>query len=531
MLRSVRRAVPSPVWLILVLHLLVALWQTAVFPNFRAPDEREHVDLIVQVAQGTAWPWPDQGTLDQTSGSAAGGFTTRNGIAGQLHLADQDPPPRGGRPSYLDAGGTSTEGQTPNQLIQHPPLYYLAGAAVLALYPDWENAPFDRVYLILRLWTALLTAAVPLLLWATARRLSLPEPVPIAAALVPLAIPEFTHIAPSVNNDNLLVLFAAVLTLLIARLLTGDTGRRTAVAIGILTSLALLTKGFALMIPVWVVLGYLVAAWRFRRPVVLGSLALAVLAMVPGLAWWVRNVLAFGALQPNGYYTENPVLTPRYGWSDGGGDWLLRFAERMVTLFFVHDQTGQRLHHWPWRLAFVGLGLVLVGVVVVLALRVLPRMDTVVLLAPTFGLAAIVAMGSWEAFAANQSYAGMQGRYLYGGLVGLGVVVVGATSRLPGRVRRFVPLALLGFAAVIQGVYLAYSLELFWVPSATTRSAALQQAVEAIYYWYPLPPPVLGVIMGATAVCAVAVAVSLSRRAWRSPERASLPYSPAAANS
>lgn len=265
MLRSAWRAVPNPVWLILILHLLVVLCQSAVFPNFRAPDEREHVDLIVTVAQGHAWPWPDPGTVNVSKGSRAGGFTIQNRVPAPLHLSEHEPPPRGERPSYRAAGGADLMGPPANQLIQHPPLYYLAGAAVLSLYPDWEDAPFDRVYLILRLWNALLTAAVPLLLWATARRLSLPDPLPVAAALVPLGVPEFTHTAASVNNDNLLVVLAAALTLLLVRVLSGDTSRRTAVAIGVLTTLALLTKGLALMIPLWVGMAYLLAAFRFRR--------------------------------------------------------------------------------------------------------------------------------------------------------------------------------------------------------------------------------------------------------------------------
>jgi len=82
--RTARPRVPTPVWLILGLYLLVVVGQTAVFPNFRAPDEREHVDLIVAVADGDAWPWPDPGTLLRSKGIAAGGFTTSNRIPGQL---------------------------------------------------------------------------------------------------------------------------------------------------------------------------------------------------------------------------------------------------------------------------------------------------------------------------------------------------------------------------------------------------------------------------------------------------------------
>jgi len=408
-------------------------------------------------------------------------------------------------------------GQPTNQLVQHPPLYYLLGAAVLSAYPDWENAPFDRVFLVLRLWNALIMAAVPILLWATARRLELPEPVPIAAALVPLAVPEFTHLASSVNDDNLLILLAAGLTLLVARVLTGDTGRRTAVAIGALASLALLTKGFALMIPAWVGLAYLVAAVRSRRRTALTSLAIAELATVPGLLWWIRNEVLYGAVQPNGYFVEQPDLTSRFGWSDGGAQWLRTFVDRMVTLFFVHDQTGQQLHHWPWRMAYVALALGVVAVVTVLAWPVLPRMTTAVLLVPAAALAAIVVTGSWDVFAATQAYGGMQGRYLYSGLAGLGVVAVAAGAVLPRQVRRFLPLALFGFACVIQVVYLTYTLNLFWAPSGSSVAGALREIVRAMAYWYPLPAPVLGVFGGLLAALVIAVTAAVARIAVAVP--------------
>src|ERR1044072_5383247 len=97
-LLRVMRVVPGLVWLILVSHVAVVLWQTALFPNFRSPDERQHADLIVAVAPGAPWPSPDPGTLPVTEGSGAGGFPRSNRIEGPLRLADHPPP--ADRPSY-----------------------------------------------------------------------------------------------------------------------------------------------------------------------------------------------------------------------------------------------------------------------------------------------------------------------------------------------------------------------------------------------------------------------------------------------
>lgn len=513
MIWSARRTVPTSVWLIVGLYLLVAVCQSAVFPNFRSPDEREHVDLVAAVAVGDTWPWPAPGTFDLATGSSAGGFTVSGRIAEPLHLAERRLPPRADRPSFRAAGGSDRVDQRYNQLIQHPPLYYALAAAVLRSYPGWQDAPFDRIVLLLRLFSALLTTAVPLLMWGTARRLRLPEPLPVAAAVIPLTVPQFTQLASTVNNDSLLVLLFAALTLLLARVVTGDTGLRTALAVGVLTSLALLTKGFALLIPAWIVLAYLVAVVRFRRPTALGALVVAAVATVPGMLWWVRNVVLYGTLQPDGVLEARPDLSARYGWSDDGPTWLLRLFERLITLFFVNDQTGLRERNAPWWLAWTAFVVGVLAVVVVLVGRGLPRATTAVFVLPVVGLVAIVAMGSWSAYAFNLVYQGMQGRYMFGGLAGLGVVVVAAGVRLPGRVRGAIPLAVFGFAVLFQLVYLSYTVQQFWRPTTAGTGTAIREITAGIFSWYALPAPFLASALAATLVVSVALLVTLGRLA------------------
>jgi hypothetical protein len=521
------------VWLIALLHLAVMLGQTAVFPNVRSPDERQHVDLILQVRQGDAWPWPAPGTAFVTQGTTAGGFVGADRLDGPQHLADrQDVPPRGERPSYLEAGGSATltegkRGGEPapvfNQLVQHPPLYYLLGAGVVGLVPDWRDAPLDQVWLTLRWWNALLALPLPLLLFAAARRLRLPEPLPVAAALVPLAIPELTHLESAVNNDNLLVILGACATLLVVRVLTGDLTRGTAVLLGLVTMLALLTKGFALMFPAWVFLAYLVAAYRYRERLgaAVTSLLVAAVVTLPGVAWWVRNVVVHGMLQPHGTHATPPDLTPVYGWSDGGPTWLGQFTERMITLFFVQDHARAREQDASWWMARVALVVVLAGLVTVLVRRPIPRLDALVLLFPVPALAAIVARGSWEQFAAFHNFgAAQQGRYLYTGLVGLMVVALAGAALLRPVWRRALPLALLVLAG---GMHLAYQYDvwrLYWMP-ADGGPGGLARALAAVGHWYAFPGPVLIAVVVAGVALSAAVAVSLARTALgeRPPDR------------
>ena len=508
-----RRSVPARVWLVVALFLGVMLCQTAIFPHARSPDERRHVDLVLQVRTGTAWPWPGPGQLTVTEGTRGGAFLPDDRIEGRQHLADRDDiPPRGDRQSYLDAGGTGhsgAEGPEPlNQLVQHPPLYYVLGAGVVSLIPQWETAPFDQVWMVLRWWNALLMAPLPLLLWAISRRLGLPDPLPFAAAMLPLAVPELTHLASAVNNDNLLIMLVAVATLFVVRVLTGDLSRVTAVGLGVVTSLALLTKGFALMIPVWVGLAYLVAGLRFRRPTALVSLLVAWAVSLPGIAWWVRNRVVNGLVQPHGTHTEPPELTAVFGWSDGGSAWLARLGDRLVTLYFVQDHAALMRQDASWWMSRVALGLIVVGVVVTLVRRNLPRADALVLLLPTLALAAIVAKGSWEQFAAYQNIrAGQQGRYLYSGMAALLPVALAGAARLTGIARRAVPLGVLVLAAAVHAAFQYDTWWLYWLPEDGSGLGAWGRAAQAVAHLYPFPTPVLVTIVVATAALAVTVVV------------------------
>jgi hypothetical protein len=243
------------------------------------------------------------------------------------------------------------------------------------------------------------------------------------------------------------------------------------------------------------------------------ALLVAATLTLPGIAWWVRNVVVHGMLQPHGTHATPPDLTPVHGWADGGLDWLGRFTERMVTLFFVQDHAAAREHDASWWMARVALVVVLAGLVTALVRRPVPRLDALVLLFPVPALAGIVARGSWEQFAAFHDLgAAQQGRYLYTGLVGLMVVALaGAAVLRPGR-RRVVPAALLVLAC---GMHLAYQHDvwrLYWMPH-DVGPGAFARALTAIGHWYAFPSAVPVAVLVAGVALAVAVAISLTRTA------------------
>jgi hypothetical protein len=518
------RLVPRVVWLVVLLHVLLTLCQTAVFPNFRSPDEFKHFDMIVAVERGTAWPWPDPGTLRVTNGSLAGGFVPGDTLTKRQALADRPIPPRSQRPSYLDSGG-DTPRNSYNQMTQHPPLYYLGGAAVLALIGDWENEPLDRVFLLLRWSNVLLLAPLPLLLYASARRLRLPDPVPVAASVFPVLVPELSRSGGSINNDNLLILAAAVLTLLLTYVLTGDTSRRTAVWVGAVTTVALLTKGLALMLPVWIAVTYAVALYRTRARSLVGSAAVAAAVTCVGLAWWVRNKVLYDAVQPAGLRIVLPPLPVRGSWEDGGARFLAHYVESMATTFFVqdysamsHDHAAARLHDPALWLARLVVVILVLGVLVTLVRRLIPWLDALTLLLPTVLLAALVALGSWDAFETYGIYTAMQGRYLFAGAFALALVALAPLALAPERLRRAAPLVLLGLGLFMHLATTAQSLSKYWAPKGTSIRTweGLRESVDGVFRWYAFPPTVLLIMIVATALAAVASAVALLRGGDRS---------------
>ncbi|PZR54364.1 hypothetical protein DNL40_05570 [Xylanimonas oleitrophica] len=487
LLRAVRAdGVPAVVWLVVALQLTVCLLQTAVFPHGRSPDEAKQVDLVLQVADGRAWPWPGPGEAVTSTGVQAGTVLPPDRLRGRAHLADQETLPRDQRPSWTDAGGAEPwpgRGGAPllNQLVQHPPLYYLLGATVAQAVPDRLDVPFDRTWMVLRWVGALLVVPLPLLAWATARRLRLPDPLPVAAALAVVAVPEMAHLASAVNNDNLVVLLGAVATWLGVRVLTGDLTLRTGAALGAVTSLALLTKGFALLLPAWVLLVYAVAAWRRRSPAAAGSALVSAAAMLPGLAWWVRNVVVHGTLQPHGTRTDQTYLAQAgatYRWADGGAEWLARLGDRMVTLFFVQDQASLMRQDASWWAARAALVVLVTGLVVTLVRRTVPRLDAVVLLVPAAGLLAIVAKGSYEQFTAfGNVAAAQQGRYLYMGAVGMLVTAVAGAAVLRPGLRQAVPAAVLTLGLAL---HTAFHIDAWWVLWAPAGASGLPAAVASV---------------------------------------------------
>ncbi len=492
------RGVPRLVWLATALHVLLLLSWSVLAPTYHAPDEPQHVDAAVQLADGDGWPRPGRLGLSESVANSlpAAGFAPvaappRPERVPAEAAADQ---PRPQRPTYEELGD-SRDTAKPNQMTQHPPLYYGLGAAVLRVVPGADDGPFDRTVGVLRLLSVLLSAPLPLLAYLAGRRL-LGEGAASAAAVGVLAVPELTHIGSSVTNDSLLTLVFAGLTLVVVRIATGDLSRRTALVGGLLTGAALLTKGFALVVPAWLLLAYVVGGRHAARDAVRsGALALGSGAALGGW-WWVTNLVRYGAVQPQG----QPGPPERPGFDASPVDFLRELVGGLSRRFW--GDFGWYEAPLPRVVAPVAtVALVLLVARGVLALRA--RLGTaVLLLAPTVLIAAIVTANAWQTYRGTGLALGIQGRYLFPGLVGLTVLAATGVREPAGRGARWLPAGAVVVALGAQLLGVLTMLRHFWGPGGgPDRLARLLDDA-------PWPAILVSTVLVATGVLAAWLSVT-----------------------
>jgi 4-amino-4-deoxy-L-arabinose transferase-like glycosyltransferase len=488
-----RAGVPRAVWLVVALHLALLLGYSVMSPIFRAPDEYVHVDLMRHLAATGDYPAYDE--LFVSAPIFAARDTSPAYVAGTPAVGVGDAVPPAERPSFEDLG-PDVATDVVNQMPQHPPLYYGLGAAVLrageAVAPGWPWS-FDRTVALLRLVDVVLVAAVPLLAWATARRFGCPPRAALTAGVLVLAVPQFTHIGAVVNNDVLLMALAAGLFLLAARILTGDLSRRTAVVAGIVTGLALLTKGFALVLAPWILGAYLLApgAATQRRLVGTRLAWVAGLATVVGGWWWVRNVVLYDTVQPGLRLRDSvPDFDPSPVF------FVTSFIARLSRSFW--GDFGWFEVALP-AVALTVATLLLVGAVVMAFVRgrvFAVRARLAYLVFPAAALSVLVVTNAYRAYLKTGTPFASQGRYLFPGLVGLVVVAAVGFDQLRRRPVRSLPVVALAGALVMQALAVAAIMGRYWEgPGVGDRI----RAMLALSPW----PPVL-VFMGAVVMLALA---------------------------
>jgi 4-amino-4-deoxy-L-arabinose transferase-like glycosyltransferase len=469
------------------------------FPTYRAPDEHQHFDLVVAMSGRRSYPAYDELQMDARTEASMDQV-----LIGRKNLVAEEVPPRPGRPSYFTIAPAG-EGLTVNRMPSHPPLYYatlgtvVRGLRVIGL----ESLAHDQTAWALRLLNIILAAPLPLLAYLATTAATTSAGAGIAAAAVPLVVPQLAHVSSSINNDNLLLLLVGILTVLLIRVITGDVSLRTASLVGLTTGLALFTKGFALVLPAWVILAY-VLAWRRHTSPGLAATRLALagaIAVVAGGWWWFRNLVVLGKIQAAvPQYQEAPGFDPDPVW------WVRRFATWFVESF------------WGWMGSFevrlpepaIALAMLVVAATIVAAFvmpagrRLLDRADTAFLLFPMLAIVPIVVRSAWSVYADTGLTAGIQGRYLFSGMAALAVVLGSTWAALRADAARWVVAA----AALMQLVAAVVIVSTYYGAPGSSPTERL----GAWLAWAPWPAPIEIIVIGAIVTGFVIVFTRLSAR-------------------
>jgi small subunit ribosomal protein S36 len=546
-LRETVREAPRTLWVVVALFgCLLAGW-SVLMPLFHATDEPNHVDRVLGFYEGHSWPAPGDARVSvQTLGLvqlAPFGTPKQPLVLAIRPFPASEAVPRAERPALRDVTGPAADqGQVLNQLTNHPPGYYMALGAVLRVVDakDWR---WDVLLSMLRLLNVLFILPLPVLAWAAAHRLTRDASLSLTAAVFPFALPTLTHLGASVNNDNLLILFASLLTVRLVFVVQGDLSRATATWVGVLLGLALFTKGLALPLVPWVLGAYVLAAFRTSAPVGIGRGdgtvgpvtpgpairyrdrlpgalrelrgplgVAAVVALALGGWWWFVNLLRYHTLQPTvpGYpvfQTLGPdVDLGRYLWSA-----LRTLPSRWWGVFGCQEA-------WLPALA------VQIGAVILLALlgsafvaarrRRGATADLVFLVAPTLLLLVFVFVPDTVDYLARAQVAGLHGRYLYGGLIALFVAAVTGLRFLPPQTRRWMPLVFLVLAGAMQAVAVRTVMRTYWIPYT---AGSLKQGWTNLSAWSPWSPDVMRGLLVLGVILLVSVVALLIRGALRSP--------------
>lgn len=500
-----RRSVPRVVWLVFGLHVVVLGAYSILLPTYRAPDEPLHVDLAHLFSEDFRYPaWDDRDTGAEVIASL-----DDVDFAGRAaHLHPDDAPPKGDRPSFEELG--EREGADVNrginQLPQHPPLYYAVagtlerGAEVVVGDPNFQLETW-----FYRLVSIAMVAPLPIVIWRVSKRLGLPDPVGVAAMLVPLAIPQYLHIGASVNNDNLQFLFIWLAAPLVLRLADGDLRTRTVVAAGVVSGLGLFTKAFAFVTPAWVglalALALVRAGWAAWPRVARAGLIYGALTVALGGWWWIRNVVSFGEIMPTRY---DDVVRDR---PPGGRD-AAEFTDQWITLTVRRfwGDFGYYDTRLPGLVVTVATLLCLALIVVACVARDrvagTRRGDRILLAAALPLLMGIQYVTALDSYMDSGRFAGLQGRYWFGAIAPIAVVIALGAAILARGLRRWLPAMALAAVCAMQGFALATILGFYWGDPGSPLTSRLR----AVTAWAPLPGEVIaaaalvGVVVGAAAL-------------------------------
>jgi hypothetical protein len=517
--------VPLVVWATTALHVGLLLAFAFLYPPFTGFDETQHVDAVLSIRHGDGWPAPQERELSEGIVAVA---TPVLQAASQLPFSDDELLPRDERPSVAELGvERDSVGQLlPNQITQHPPLYYALQAGVLAVLPGSADWAYDK--------TVGSCASSASCSWRRCRCSPGPPPGrcgprPWSGRSPPCCRVGAAAAARRVERQQRRCVRARLRVRPAAArpVAGGDVRRRTVVLTGVGVGVAMLTKGFALVLPLPVALAFLVGARRGgARPAswtagLLPAFLSLTVAFAVGGWWWLRNLLLYGRVQPSGWpasYRDVLRLEPRgpdepARLTDFVAGSYSRLSERFWGGLEINYVGPDTFPHWWTDTLAAATAIALLAAVVAARRDRLPL--TVAVLVPFACTLGVIVYGIWTGFTYSPDFPGAQGRYLFGNLPSLAAAVALGLVALTRRASRAVPVgaALLAVGMQVAGLYSVLSRSWLPVYDGRGRAARYGDALDGILDYAPWPSAVPLTAFALTGLAVVAVLVLAVRLA------------------
>ncbi len=281
-------------------------------------------------------------------------------------------------------------------------------------------------------------------------------------------------------------------------------GERPAAATGVAAGLALFTKGFAVPLVPAVALACLLPLWpAFRRRDALSagtarvlwrSTIIAVLALVFGGWWWIRNIVVFHNPQPGiGLRDRVEGLDPDPVAFAGN------FAHRLVDSFW--GNVGWREAQLPITIS-AAMTVALVVAVVAACWR---RWERLVLVVPTAVAGLMVLSAGWGAYKKTGVSYATQGRYLFGGIAALAALAALGLGRVLQNRRRHEASVVLALAVALEAAMLVIAVDRYWA------GTGLLDRLRSLGAFSPLPGAATAAILVAVPATAVVAALAILR--------------------
>ncbi len=370
---------------ILIAYLILASWYSVTIPLGEAPDEAPHYSLIRYVAREHRYPTGEEEheAFQPPLYYALGALVT--------FWIDTD--------DFVIKANSDfsfTDPEAPQNLLLHT-------SAESFPYRGWALA-----WHLVRLLSVIMGAITVGATYTLAREVFPRDPsLALGSAALNAFIPQFLFISSVANNDNLSTMLSSLILILIVRLIKGKGSLRSALLLGLLLGLGVLTKMSLLaFIPTALVVIVLLARRLGLRPGAKISGALFIPFLLISGPWFLRNQTLYG--DPWGWAQVIRLNAPWLG-PLSGAEWLDFFSDlyRSFWLSWIGIELDTLVH------ALLALGvLISLGGVGLLVLR---RKE---LEPPTLTLLSLLALQTVLVFAALLRWATVvdgadQARLLY----------------------------------------------------------------------------------------------------------------------